>query len=520
MARLSALWTLSLLALSLFLHGCAQAPTRPLDLAPSHALTNPLDTNWGRRFARNDDRSQSLSGFYVLQAGVDGLAARIQIIRGAERTLDLQYFILRGDATGSLIREELRIAADRGVRVRLLVDDGDTAAGDEKILELDGYHDMQVRVFNPFSYRGHNRILRNLDFVFHKQRLDYRMHNKLLVADNAVALVGGRNIGDQYFQVDPVSQFADVDLFTVGADVRALSGSFDEFWNSDVAVPAALLTRRGKSGTDSTRPAALAPDYIARIESGQPLSRMLSESATLTWAGGKVLYDSPEKRLVERQRSRGRLMSNAVEKEIEESTSDVVIVSPYFVPTEHELELLQSARSRRVMVRILTNSLETNPQLAAHSGYAKVRVPLLRSGVSIYETRAKLDSVAGSGESRRIARYGTYALHAKMYVFDGRRVFLGSWNYDQRSLRINTEIGILIDSPPVAGEILHRFEEMVSPKEAYHVVLDSTDTNTPRLVWNTELDQKQQVLKAEPSRGWWQRLEARLLALLPIDAEL
>jgi len=511
---------MSLLALSPFLHGCAQVPTRPPGLATSHALSNPSDTTWGRRFARKDDGSQTLSGFFVLQAGVDGLAARIQLIRGAERTLDLQYFIFRADATGSLIRQELRNAADRGVRVRVLVDDGDTMAGDEKILELDGHHDMQVRVFNPFSYRGHNRILRNLDFILHKQRLDYRMHNKVLVADNAVALVGGRNIGNQYFQVDPASQFADVDLFTVGADVQALSGSFDEFWNSDLVVPAAQLTRRGKSGTDTTTPAPLARDYVARIESGQPLSSILSESAPLTWAGGQVLSDSPQKHYVERRRSRGRLMSNAVEQEIERSTSDVVIVSPYFVPTDHELELLQSARSRRVRVRVLTNSLETNPQLAAHSGYTKVRVPLLKSGVSIYEIRAKLDSVAGSGESRRIASYGTYALHGKMYVFDGGRVFLGSWNYDQRSLRINTEIGVLVHSAPVAEEVLHRFDQMVSPQEAYHVVLDPTDPHTSRLLWKTELDQKQQVLKAEPSRGWWQRLKAWMLAWLPIDAEL
>jgi cardiolipin synthase C len=518
MARHSLFCALSLLAVSTFLHGCVQVPTRSPQVAASHALPSQLDTSWGRHFARDDHGSQNLSGFHVLQAGVDGLAVRIQIIRRAERTLDLQYFIFRGDTTGSLIRQELKNAADRGVSIRVLVDDGDTAAGDERILELDGYHDMQVRVFNPFSYRGHNRILRNLEFVFHKQRLDYRMHNKLLVADNAVALVGGRNIGNQYFQVDPKSQFADADVFTVGATVRALSGSFDEFWNSDIAVPAVQLTRPSRSGTHTPTP--LASDYLARIESGQPLAGLLSKSAPLTWAEGRVFYDSPDKRLIERRQSRGRLMSNAVEEEIGRSKHDVVIVSPYFVPTDHELELLEYAQSRGAVVRVLTNSLETNPELAAHSGYTKVRVPLLRSGVSIYEIRAKLDSVRGSGESRRIARYGTYALHGKMYVFDRQRVFLGSWNYDQRSLRINTEIGVLIDSPAVADDVLHRFDEMVSPKEAYQVVLDSTNADTPRLLWKTERDDQQQILRKEPSRGWLQRLKARMLALLPLQAEL
>jgi putative cardiolipin synthase len=519
MARHQFFLALSSLALSTCLHGCARLPIRPPDLAPSHALADPLATTWGRHFARKDDRSKDLSGFHVLQAGVDGLAARIQLIRGAERTLDLQYFIFRGDATGSLIRQELRKAAERGVRVRVLVDDGDTTAGDERILELDGYHDMQVRVFNPFSYRGHNRILRNLDFVVHKNRLDYRMHNKLMIADNAVALVGGRNIGNQYFQVDPASQYADDDVFTVGATVPVLSGSFDEFWNSDLAIPAVQLTRLKSSRAAATF-TPLASDYFSRIESGQPLSSMLSESAPLTWADGRVLYDSPQKRLIERRESHGRLMSGTVEKEIEESTKDLVIVSPYFVPSDHELELLKSARSRNTTVQVLTNSLESNPDLAAHTGYEKVRVPLLQSGVTLYEIRARLDSVRGSGENSRIARYGTYALHGKMYVFDRRRVLLGSWNYDQRSLRINTEIGVLIDSPTVAAEVLHRFEEMVSPKASYQVVLESSATDAPQLLWKTELDQQQVRLKVEPSRGWWQRLKARTLALLPIQPEL
>lgn len=510
----------ALFAASVFLHGCAQTLTRPAGTEVSQALADPMATTWGRHFAHGRDASGTMSGFHVLQAGIDGLAARMQIIRGAERTLDLQYFIFRGDATGTLIRQELCYAAQRGVRVRILVDDGDTVAGDEKLLELDGYQGMQVRVFNPFSYRGHNRVLRNIDFVFHKRRLDYRMHNKLLVADNAIALVGGRNIGNQYFQVDPVSQYADDDVFTVGSNVRTLSASFDEFWNSDLAVPADRL-RGHRHAEATTKPMApLSSDDLKRIESGKPLADMLADSAPLTWAKGKVLYDSPEKRFIELRKTRGRLMSATVEKEIEASTSDLVIVSPYFVPTDRELELLLGERSRNAKVKVLTNSLESNPELAAHSGYSKVRVPLLESGVSIFEIRARLESVKGSGQSARIARFGNYALHGKMYVFDRRRVFLGSWNYDQRSLHINTEIGVLIDSAPIAEEVLHRFEEMVGPKAAYRVILDPNHTGTPRLLWETESDNRLQTLTTEPSRGWWQRVKAHLLALMPLQAEL
>ena len=509
-----------LLVISMCVAGCAQVPVRPPNASISHVLADPLATRWGAHFAPKDGGSKDFSGFHVLQSGVDGLATRVELIRGSERTLDLQYFIFRGDSSGSLIRQELRKAAERGVRVRVLVDDGDTLTGDEKILQLDGLPNIEIRVFNPFGYRGHNQILRNLDFVLHWKRLDYRMHNKLLVADNAIALVGGRNIGNQYFQIDPDSQYADDDVFTVGAAVGSLSAAFDEFWNSDLAFPATALVSHVTSPNTIDDSVSLAADYLARIDSGQPLASMLSPSAPLAWAPAWVLHDSPDKRLIERRQRPGRLMSGAVEKEIKDSRSDLVVVSPYFVPSGHELALLREARGRNNAVRILTNSLESNPEMAAHSGYAKVRIPLLQSGVRIYEIRAKLDSVEGSGEGHRLARYGNYALHGKMYVFDRHRVFIGSWNYDQRSLRLNTEIGVLIDSPSIAGDVLTRFEKMVSPQAAYEVLLDSSRGKQPRLVWRTEMNQRDQILTVEPSRGWWQRCKAHMLAFLPLQPEL
>ena len=239
------------------LTGCASVPLRSLDRPASTALGDPAVTRLGRRFLELSRAHEGLSGFYLINSGIDGLAARIQMIRGAERTLDLQYFIFRGDETGTFLTEELRHAAARGVRIRVLVDDGDTVAGDERLLQLDGSPNIEVRVFNPFDYREHNFFLRNLDFLLHKSRLDYRMHNKLLVADNAVALAGGRNIGNQYFQVDPRSQFADEDVFVAGPLVQTLSRSFDQFWKSDMVAPARAL--------GATTRAYLAPPAIMLI---------------------------------------------------------------------------------------------------------------------------------------------------------------------------------------------------------------------------------------------------------------
>src|SRR4029077_3481080 len=210
----------------------------------SVALAHPEETRLGAQFATASQAHDGTSGFRIITVGIAGFLARVQMIDAAERTLDLQYFIFRGDETGRLLTEALLRAADRGVRVRILVDDGATVAGDEQILALDAHQAIEVRVFNPFVYRGHATFLRDMEFLFHASRLDYRMHNKLMVADNTVALVGGRNIGNQYFQMDSESQFADDDVFVAGPIAVPLSGAFDEYWNSALAIPAEALQRR------------------------------------------------------------------------------------------------------------------------------------------------------------------------------------------------------------------------------------------------------------------------------------
>lgn len=514
----------STLLVALLTTGCASVSTGIVNEPKSSALQDPRQTQLGKHFLDLSQTHSDLSGYHLIHVGVDGLAARAQIIRSAERTLDLQYFIFRGDATGTLLTEELRHAADRGVRIRVLVDDGDTVAGDEHLLQLDGYPNMQVRVFNPFDYRRHNLMLKNLDLLFHKSRLDYRMHNKLMVADNAVALVGGRNVGNQYFQLDPESQFADDDIFAAGPIAQTLSHSFDEFWNSEMVVPAAKL-ETGKP--HPYQPPASVPvvqgsgiDYAARIDSGEPYKGLMDGRRTLIWAPAKLMYDSPNKRSIERHEEHGRLMSQAVEQEIGNARTELLLTSPYFVPSEDELSLLKKVRDRDAAVKVLSNSLESAPSLAAHSGYTKVRKPLLEAGVRMFEIRSRLDSTRGSGQTRQLSRYGNYALHAKLYVFDRQRCFVGSWNYDQRSLHLNTEIGLLIDSADLGADIGRRIDAMMAPEAAYEVVLEKDPDGHETLAWQTEVDHKKVLLKKEPSRGWWDRQREKLLALLPLQPEL
>ena len=474
---------IAMISAALMSGGCAGLPPgADHPRVTSVALVDPKETRLGRQFADAAQEHAAMSGFRILAVGVDGFLTRVQMIEAAERTLDLQYFIFRGDETGHLITEALIRAAARGVRVRVLVDDGDTRDGDERLLALDGQPSMEIRVFNPFAYRGHVELMRAAEFLFNGSRLNYRMHNKLMVADNAIALIGGRNIGNQYFQMDPESQFADDDVFTAGPVVQQLSARFDEYWNSPLSIPAAAL---GAGTHSASAPAAPGKplrgldskgiDYVAMLKSNEPYAGMISGRLLLVWANSQVVCDSPDKKDVE-----------------------------------------NGAR-----VAILTNSLESAPLLLAQAGYSGYRKPLLEDGAEIYEVRSLLGSMRGSGQTARISRFGNYALHAKLFVFDRARIFIGSMNFDQRSKRLNTEIGLIIDSPDLAGQIVARFDAMTRPDNAYVLSLhDARSGNGRNIVWGTVEQGKPVEYTSEPARSWWQRPTIRLLALLPVDREL
>ena len=521
------------LLLAGWLTGCATRPPGA-DYPRTHsvALTDFAATRFGRQFADESAANSGRSAFRIINVGVDGFLMRLEMINAAERTLDLQYFIFRGDESGRLIREALVRAADRGVRVRVLVDDGDTAPGDEQLLAMSGHGALEVRVFNPFAYRGHNKLIRDTEFVLRHGRLDYRMHNKMLIADGAIGLVGGRNVGDQYFEIDPASQFADDDVFAGGPIMRDVSAKFDEFWNSALAIPAEALSRGhppGEESTASERERAdqaeklkkAGFDYEDKLAHGEPFAGVLNGQLSLVWASAQFVGDSPDKKSVIAGAEPGSLMYKPLAEAVTQVETELLIVSPYFVPTKGEVRLVEERRDRGVDVRVLTNSLESAPDLAAHSGYVHQRAILLTDGVKFYEVRARLGSTRGSGESARIARFGNYALHAKLYVFDRRKVYIGSMNFDQRSRRLNTEMGLIIDNADLSQQVAARFAAMTAKGSAYSVVLRSSDAGkSSRLVWETAEEGQPIELYTEPSRGAWQRFKVRLLSLLPLDSEL
>ena len=384
------------------LSGCASLPPgSDYPKLASSALADPASTRLGRLFDNTGQQHGGKSGFRIIPVGADGFLIRMQMINAAERTIDLQYFIFRGDETGQLLTSAVLKAADRGVRVRVLIDDGETLAGDDQITALKGHPSIEVRIFNPFAYRGHSTLLRGVEFMFNASRLDYRMHNKLLVVDNAIGLIGGRNIGDQYFQIDPDAQYADDDVFAAGPIAKKLSAAFDEYWNSDLAIPAEAL------GAEKSPSAALhqhrevlheheqqlkaeGNDYANRAARGEPLNGIITGRLPLTWAQALLICDSPDKKKVENGAMVGKLMQRAVAQATSSVQSELLMVTPYVIPGDEGMQLFLALRQRGVRVRILTNSLESSPVLVAQSGYMHYRLPLLAHGVELYEIRSRL----------------------------------------------------------------------------------------------------------------------------------
>ena len=521
------------IAVAAFVSGCATLPPgASYPKTASSALAQPEQTRLGRQFADAARRNPGASGFRMLAVGVDGFLARVQMIDAAERTLDLQYFIFRTDETGKLLAAAVLRAADRGVRVRLMLDDGETKPGDEQMAALDAHPQIEIRVYNPFAYRGSSLFLRGLEFSFNSARLDYRMHNKLMVVDNSIALVGGRNVGDQYFQIDPESQYADDDVFAAGPMVQRLSATFDEFWNCALAIPARALTK------GMTSEAALAKyrevltahrqqvkadgmDYSTRIASGEPLASILSGKLPLIWARAQLVYDSPDKKSVDKGEMVGRLMHKPVAAAVADVQSELLMISPYLIPGDEGMQLFAELRKRNVTVRILTSSLEATTVILAQAGYMKYRVPLLEMGAELYEIRSLLGNSRGSGQTASISRFGNYSLHAKLFVLDRQRLFVGSMNFDQRSMHLNTEIGLIIDSPELAQQAARRFEAMASPPNSYQVLLQPRDGGRPpELIWRTQEQGKLVDYDREPARNNAQRLQVKLLRLVAIDEEL
>ena len=500
------------LAMALLLGACSAAVNWDYPRMPSNAFAHPETTNVGALFREASEQHPGLSGFSLVQHGEDAFLARLAMADLAEKTLDAQYYIWDSDTTGRILASRLMRAADRGVRVRILIDDNyQTGEKDFLIAGLDGHPNIEVRLFNPVT----NRFWRTLSFLADFGRVNHRMHNKLLVVDNAVGIVGGRNIGDVYFGVRADHNYRDLDVLTSGPIVREISASFDMFWNSDWAIPVGATVKELPTEKDWKAMLKQLEDNISATGYPYPIYQNLDELRTrlvqirdnFVWAPGSVLVEHPSRVATDAEIG---VIHKALSLRLSEVEHEVLIESPYFVLPDPTIEGVRQLTARGIKVRALTNSAASNDVIAAHAGYVNTREKLLKAGAELYELRPDTNM------ERRwsvLSDKSRAALHCKSIVFDRKSVFIGSFNLDPRSSTLNTEIGVMINSPEIASQVAKIMDEGVSPDSAYQVTLDNDD----RLVWTAENNGEKVQHDKDPETNIWDRLLFDFIAILPIE---
>ena len=513
--------TIAVALLYLSLQGCGSLPFNG-NKKESHHLPPASDTPSARYDREEVNQHEHQSGFRLLTLSTNALLSRIALADHAKHSIDLQYYIFTSDMTGHLLMQHLLTAADRGVRVRILIDDNNFNDKDHLFGALNTHPNIKIRLFNPLQTRNPTLLSRAMQFMLEWQRLNRRMHNKSFIVDNSVAIIGGRNIGDAYFDADSDTHFRDLDVVAIGPVVQEASTAFDAYWNCDAAYPLKNLTKASDPSQDlATARKVLAHDVRLYAESDYARSVLdeLPDGATADrqglwfWGDAQLVADEPEK--IETRRDVPALrIGPKLGAMIDGAQHEMLAITPYFIPGNEGTNKLKSLAERGVSVKVLTNSLASTDEPAAHVGYVHYRKTLLEGGVQLYELRP---SVGQSQPSTAFGRSSGVSLHAKTIVIDERQVFIGSLNMDQRSKLLNTEMGIIVDSPALAKAVSDFFNTAALPANAYHVMIDPAYHH---LSWHALNRNKQISYRNEPEASMKRRMEVLFLRMLPIEGLL
>ena len=496
----------------LALSACASLPS--LDGRPvTTALTDTSATTLARSIAPELVAHPGKSGIHTLQVPRDAFAARGLLAGIAERSIDVQYYIWHEDHTGVLLFEALWKAAERGVRVRLLLDDINTSGLDDTIAALDAHENIEVRLYNPFT----NRSARVFNYIGDFSRVNRRMHNKSFTVDNQATIVGGRNVGDEYFGAGEGVAFADLDVVAIGPIVSEVSSEFDRYWNSASAYPAALLitkkdpARAGRLQTQfaATRADPESKEYLESLARTEFITALEEQRMKYEWTDARVVSDDPAKTLDKENRSDFLLLPKMLEA-LGPPSKSFDLISPYFVPGKDGTASLQKLARGGIKVRILTNSLESTDVGAVHAGYAKRRKALLDSGIQLFELKHGDAPVDPQGKGSRGS--SSASLHAKTFALDSERAFVGSFNFDPRSAMLNTEMGVIFSSRELGEQLSGAFDTEV-PRHAYEVRL----TDGGDVVWIEQTPAGEKRYDSEPGVGFFRRMSVGFLSILPID---
>ncbi len=489
----------------------------PANGLPSYALSVEDDaTALDRELVPLLARHPGQTGTILLPDGIDAYAARAISARQAGRSLDLQYYIWHDDLTGRMLANEAWEAAERGVRVRMLLDDMGIGSMDATLLTLDSHPNIELRVYNPL--RNRTGVMRVLEMVQRAWGLNHRMHNKAWIADGRMAVVGGRNVGEAYFSAAEDTNFHDLDVMVFGPAVVDASRIFDNFWNSEAVVPIEALNRKPQTTIRDMlaqiQQEAKSPEarrYLDAVDLSTSVQGYVAQTLTPIWSDSiRILSDPPVK--WRDDTGEAWLLPHLVEK-VDTAQQSALLISPYFVPGDDGTAWLSGlSRDRGVEVAVVTNSLAANDVLAVHGGYARYRNPLLDNGVRLYEIRSEADSKAGS------SLFGSSgaSLHTKAFLVDGQRGFIGSFNMDPRSMNLNTEMGLLFDDPALGKALLAEYQHLASPSMSYWVYRNGDGD----LRWLDRATDPPTALAKEPDSTAMQRGMATVLRWLPIESQL
>ena len=474
----------------------------------SIAITDTADTPLGKYAAYKTAQLDGQSGFYPLSQGMDALGIRLHLAEITEKSIDLQYFLMKNDTAGAVMANALLKAADRGVRIRFLLDDVFTTVPDDSFMLINKHPNIDIRIFNPVSRIG----IYALNYVGQFDQANRRMHNKSFTVDNSISIVGGRNIADEYFQLKENAVFVDFEVLAVGPIAAEVSHSFDQYWNHSRAVPIEQFITDRKGEDLATVRAEIAEEFDDIYETvfkqalnSQLLQDLIADREPLYMGPAWVLADDPDKLVNPIDRAHMKLAQD-LRRILDKAEKEIIFISPYYVPGKGGVQLARDYVAKGVRVVILTNSLASNNHVPVHSAYSRYRRDVIRAGVELYEIRANAARELSGDENAP----DTLTLHTKAIIIDARYLFIGSLNLDPRSIEINAEMGLLIDCEPMANRYTQHGNERLATL-TYRIL----ENDKGKLEWHGRIDNQDVVETKEPLTGWWLRFKAWFMKIAP-----
>lgn len=501
-------------AFACLLFGCFSFPEKAT--SPQPTPPNQLtDTTLQKLFSPSTNHNSTDSGLLLLCDGSRALLERSHLFDIAEHSIEAQYYIWNSDKSGKYLLQRIVMAAERGVKVKLLLDDFSVGDRNEQLLAIHKHPNIEIRINNPFIMRS--KLGKWLNFAFDFDRLNRRMHNKSLTVDGTVAITGGRNIGDEYFNRNEHLNFIDTEILSIGPVVREVNHSFFTYWNGPWAVPIdQLLEDRGPDSPDNIIRDLLHTDLAATLHIDPPENHRLQEkhfqdlADELIWEQASFIADKPWHDEDAPTQS-PKVVSQKILQLAQESQDDILVESAYFVLNEEALQMVDQWHSKGVSIRVLTNSMASNDVLPNHASYAMVRKEMLEQGIQLFELRPDAEScVAITGKEEYCDKNSHLGLHAKAAVFDSKTVYVGSMNFNLRSAFLNTESAMIIESAELARQLTDQIEMNMHPTNSWQAKLKG---DTVR--WHTKINGEEVISTNEPQTSWMTRVEKDILMLLP-----